>query len=344
MSFSLQLAEKSLIPDWLIRAGIRKLLKDRIKEINTGNLEDRNQKKIEFIHRMNQSPIAVDTDLANDQHYEVPSKFYDYALGKNKKYSSCLWRSNTDSLNKAENNALNETCKHADLDNNQTILELGCGWGSLTLWMAKKYPKSKITAVSNSNSQREFIMGEAKKRKLRNVNVITCNMTEFDTKDKYDRVVSVEMFEHMRNFDVLYKKISRWLKKDGKFFKHIFVHKSDPYLFEVKDEDDWMSKYFFSGGMMPSLDLPLFFQSKLKIENQWTWDGYHYAKTAREWLNNTDQNKDSILAIFSECYGQKYSKLWLQRWRIFFMACEELWAFDQGQEWMVGHYLFTNEK
>lgn len=341
MSLALQLAEKNLIPDWLIRKGIKELLKDRINELNSGNLESQQRKKIQFVRNMNLSPIAVDTDLANEQHYEVPAEFYNLALGKNKKYSSCYWGETTKTLDDAEKLGLNITCEHADLQNGQAILELGCGWGSLTLWMAKKYPRSTITAVSNSNSQREYIESEAKKRKLTNINVITCNMINFEIKKKFDRIVSVEMFEHMRNFKILYKKISQWLKKDGKFFKHIFVHKKDPYLFEIKDENDWMSRYFFSGGMMPSLDLPLYFQDDLKIERQWAWDGYHYAKTARGWLKNTDKNKKQIIKLFSQCYGQHQAKLWLQRWRIFFMACEELWRFDNGQEWMVGHYLFN---
>ena len=334
-------AEKGFLPDWLIRLGIRSLLKERIKEIQASNLEKLQQQKVNFINEMNLSPIAVDTDLANEQHYEVPAEFYDYALGKNKKYSSCYWNDKTNSLNAAERLALKKTCEHAELKNGQTILELGCGWGSLTLWMAKEYPKAKITAVSNSHSQRKYIENQAKQRKLNNVKIITCNMTKFDTKLKFDRVVSVEMFEHMRNFAVLYQKIANWLKKDGKFFKHIFVHKSAPYLFQVKDKNDWMSQYFFSGGMMPSIDLPLYFQSSLKIEQQWIWDGTHYAKTAREWLNNTDKNETEIINIFKDCYGSDQAKLWLQRWRIFFMACEELWNYDQGQEWMVAHYLFS---
>ena len=341
MSFALNLAEKNLLPDWLIRIGIRKLLKDRIVEICSDSYENQQRNKIDFIHNMNRSPIAVDTNLANEQHYEVPAEFYDYALGKNKKYSSCYWNNKTETLDDAEQLALNKTCEHAELKNGHSILELGCGWGSLTLWMAKKYPKSKITAVSNSHSQRKYIENQAKQRKLANVKIITCNMTEFDTKSKFDRIVSVEMFEHMRNFAVLYQKISTWLKKDGKFFKHIFVHKSAPYLFKVKDKNDWMSQYFFSGGMMPSIDLPLYFQSSLKIEQQWLWDGTHYAKTAREWLNNTDKNKAEIINIFKNCYGSDNAQLWLQRWRIFFMACEELWNYDQGQEWMVAHYLFS---
>ena len=240
MSFALNLAEKNLLPDWLIRIGIRKLLKDRIFEICSNSYENQQKNKIDFIHNMNRSPIAVDTNLANEQHYEVPAEFYDYALGKNKKYSSCYWNNKTETLDAAEQLALNKTCEHAELKNGHSILELGCGWGSLTLWMAKKYPKSKITAVSNSHSQRKYIENQAKQRKLTNVKIITCNMTEFDTKSKFDRIVSVEMFEHMRNFAVLYQKISTWLKKDGKFFKHIFVHKSAPYLFKVKDKNDQM--------------------------------------------------------------------------------------------------------
>ena len=309
-----------------------------VKEIGPEALENHHQ---EWVEKLKNSPIALVPEKANEQHYEVPPIFFQTVLGKYLKYSSGFWPDGVNSLDESEKAMLNITLEHAEITDGMDILELGCGWGSLTLWMAKKYPKSKITAVSNSHSQRKYIESQAKQRKLTNVKIITCNMTEFDTKLKFDRIMSVEMFEHMRNFAALYEKISNWLKKDGKFFKHIFVHKSAPYLFQVKDNNDWMSQYFFSGGMMPSIDLPLYFQSSLKIEQQWLWDGTHYAKTAREWLNNTDKNKTEIINIFKDCYGSDQAELWLQRWRIFFMACEELWNYDQGQEWMVAHYLFS---
>jgi cyclopropane-fatty-acyl-phospholipid synthase len=340
ISFLIKLAEKKLIPDFIIRQGIRNLLKKRIQSLVSNNSEKNIQNKIQFIEEMNLSSIAVLPELANEQHYEIPEEFYKYSLGKHKKYSSCYWNEKTKNLDEAELLSLKLTSQHAQLINGLNILELGCGWGSLTLWMAKQYPKSKITAVSNSSSQRLHILEQAKKRKLKNISVITEDMNTFNPKVKYDRVVSVEMIEHMRNHKKLFQKIASWLKQDGLFFMHIFVHKSQPYLFEVQESDDWMSQYFFSGGMMPSEDLPLFFQNDLKIIDQWSWSGVHYEKTANAWLKNIDLNKNKVMPVLEDIYGEKDSKKWFQRWRIFFMSCAELWGYENGKEWKVVHYLF----
>ena len=340
ISFLIKLAEKKLIPDFIIRQGIRNLLKKRIQSLVSNNSEKNIQNKIQFIEEMNLSSIAVLPELANEQHYEIPEEFYKYSLGKHKKYSSCYWDEKTKNLDEAEVLSLKLTSQHAQLINGLNILELGCGWGSLTLWMAKQYPKSKITAVSNSSSQRLHILKQAKKRKLKNISVITEDMNTFNPKVKYDRVVSVEMIEHMRNHKKLFQKIASWLKQDGLFFMHIFVHKSQPYLFEVQESDDWMSQYFFSGGMMPSEDLPLFFQNDLKIIDQWSWSGVHYEKTANAWLKNIDLNKNKVMPVLEDIYGEKDSKKWFQRWRIFFMSCAELWGYENGKEWKVVHYLF----
>ena len=336
----IKLSESQLFPDCLIRFGIRQLLKKRIVSLVGQDTEINHRHKMNFIEAMNKSTIALVPELANEQHYEVPSKFYDFCLGKQKKYSSCYWTDKTKNLNQSESEALELTASHVNLKDGQLILELGCGWGSLTLWMAKKYPKSKITAVSNSKSQKLYILNEAKKKKLKNIKVITEDMNVFDTKEKFDRVVSVEMIEHMRNHKKLFKNIASWLKPRGMFFMHIFVHQSQPYLFEVEEDDDWMSQYFFSGGMMPSKDLPLYFQDQMKLISQWDWSGTHYEKTANAWLENLDKNKTRVLPILKETYGEKDGEMWLQRWRIFFMACAELWGFKGGSEWRVGHYLF----
>ena len=270
----------------------------------------------------------------------MPADFFNLALGKHRKYSSCYWSGDVKNLDESEAAALKETCHHADLKNGQAILELGCGWGSLSLWMAKHYPDSQITSVSNSNSQREFILAEAARRKLSNLNVITCDMNHFEINQKFDRIVSVEMFEHMRNYQILFEKLNQWLKPEGKFFMHIFCHRDVPYAFEVQGDDDWMSQFFFSGGFMPSDDTPLQFQKHLKIAKQWRWDGTHYEKTANAWLENMDNNRDKITPILARCYGAENVQVWRQRWRIFFMACAELFGFNHGQEWWVGHYLF----
>jgi len=340
ISTLIKLSEKKLIPDSVIRYGIRTLLRKRIGSLVSINPETNIQNKIDFIHKMNSSKIALVPELANKQHYEIPANFYKYCLGRHRKYSSCYWEDNTKDLDEAELLSLKLTTQHAKLTNGQNILELGCGWGSLTLWMAKKFPKSKITAVSNSSSQKTHILEQAKKRNLNNISIITEDMNKFNPKTRYDRIVSVEMIEHMRNHRQLFKKINTWLKPGGLFFMHIFVHKTQPYLFEVQDEDDWMSQYFFSGGMMPSEDLPLFFQEDLKIIDQWSWSGKQYEKTANAWLANIDSNKEKVMKTLEKIYGKDNSKKWFQRWRIFFMSCAELWGYRDGNEWKVVHYLF----
>jgi len=339
------LSDQGYVPDAVLRRGIRFLVKQRLKEINNSDIELIAEDKIEFIERMIKSPIALLPEKANEQHYEVPAEFYSKALGAHKKYSGAYWAENTATLNQAEADALEKTCEHARLIDGQSILELGCGWGSLTLWMASKYPNSKITAVSNSNSQRKYIQGQAEKCNLNNINVITCDMNEFDTdKNQFDRVVSVEMFEHMRNWPKLYNYISKWLKPGGYFFKHIFVHQHATYEFTDNGPSDWMSRYFFSGGIMPSDDLPLHFQDDLKFTKRWIWDGTHYEKTANAWLENMDANKETLLPLFQKTYGKDQALTWWSRWRMFFMACAELFGYENGQHWWVSHYLFENPK
>lgn len=344
-ALAIQLAEKGLVPDCVIRQGIRQLSRKRLQEINASDCEQGMNALSAFVSMMNDSPIALVPELANAQHYELPTAFFTKCLGEHLKYSSCFWSADTTTLTQAESNALQLSCEHADLKNGQRILELGCGWGSLTLWMAQRYPESSITAVSNSNSQREFIMQKANALGLDNIHVITCDMNQFEPSahgihHQFDRVVSIEMFEHMRNHRVLYKKIHDWLNPGGKFFMHIFVHRSTPYLFEVKDDEDWMSQFFFSGGMMPSDDLPLHFQEHLKLNRRWRWDGTHYQKTANAWLDNMDKHYDEIDAILKTTYGEENAEKWRNRWRIFYMACAELFGYQNGQEWWVTHYQF----
>jgi len=340
-NLAVDLTESGYIPDLVIRRGIKLLLKQRLKEIHNKDIQESSELQLKFIESMKSSPIALLPEKANEQHYEVPAEFYRYVLGDFRKYSSCYWDPNTETLSQAEELALVKTCQHAELMNGQDILELGCGWGSLTLYMAKKYPQSNITAVSNSNSQREYIEKQAEQKKLTNIEVITCDMNDFETDKTFDRIVSVEMMEHMRNYEVLYGKIASWLKTDGKLFKHIFVHRTTPYAFEVKDETDWMSEFFFSGGMMPSDDLPLWFQRDLQIEKRWRWSGEHYQKTSNAWLRNMDKNRASILPILSKTYGEENIEKWWNRWRMFFMACAELFGYQNGQQWYVSHYRFT---
>jgi cyclopropane-fatty-acyl-phospholipid synthase len=340
---SIQLVERGFVPDTVTRLGIRNLLQDRLNDIKADDCEATNQALTSFIKAMLQAEIAPVPEKANEQHYEVDESFYHFCLGERRKYSSCFWLPETKTLDEAEVLALQQTCEHADLKDGQAILELGCGWGSLSLWMAEHYPNAKITGVSNSNSQREYIMAQAELKGFRNLTIITADMNVFEAPSTYDRVVSVEMFEHMRNYQVLYAKIASWLKPQGKFFKHIFVHRNTPYLFEVKDENDWMSQYFFSGGMMPSDDLPLYFQDDLKIINRWRWDGTHYEKTANAWLENMDAKKAAITPILAKVYGPENVEQWRNRWRMFYMACAELFGYGNGQEWWVTHYLFEKK-
>jgi cyclopropane-fatty-acyl-phospholipid synthase len=340
---ALKFAERGLIPDTLVRKGIQNLVKTRLKEISASDCEAGMAHLTQFVTAMNQSKIAEVPELANAQHYELPAEFFHLCLGKNRKYSSSFWMPDTKTLDEAEHLALQQTCDHADLQDDQQILELGCGWGSLSLWMAEKFPKSVITGISNSNSQREYIMATAKARGLSNLNIITADMNSFEAPATYDRIISVEMFEHMRNWQTLYAKVARWLKPTGKFFKHIFVHRNTPYLFKVQSDEDWMSQFFFSGGMMPSDDLPLHFQGDLALKQRWRWNGTHYEKTANAWLQNMDVNKDAITPILANAYGTENVEMWRNRWRMFYMACAELFGYNNGQEWWVTHYLFEKK-
>jgi cyclopropane-fatty-acyl-phospholipid synthase len=334
------LLEKNLVPDSLIRYGIRQNCKQRLRDESVHNLEVQHEKFLQFVQRLKHSDIAVETKAANEQHYEVPTKFYQLVLGKNLKYSCGFWNTNVTSLDQSEGDMLALTCARAELANGQRILECGCGWGSLSLYMAAKFPESHITGVSNSRTQKIFIDAEAEKRGLKNITIVTADMNVFDTNQKFDRIVSVEMFEHMRNYQSLMQKLSRLLDDHGKMFIHIFTHQYFSYLYEVKDESDWMAKYFFSGGIMPSDHLLLYFADDFKIQNHWRVNGTHYQKTAEAWLHNMDLHKIEIMEIFNTTYGGDQSTKWWVYWRIFFMACAELWGYNNGNEWFVSHYLF----
>ncbi len=340
---AIKFAELGILPDYLVRKGIRIFLNQRLKEICISDPEQAAYIQKSFVKMMQSSEIAPLPAIANQQHYEVPTTFFKEVLGNNLKYSSCYWNEEVNNLDEAENLALSITCQHADLQNGMEVLELGCGWGSLTLWIASHYPNSKILGISNSASQRDYIISQAKKRNLNNIEIETVDMNKFETNKKYDRIVSVEMFEHMRNYQLLYKKIHSWLNQEGKFFKHIFCHRLTPYEFIIDDDSDWMSQYFFTAGIMPSDNLPYYFQEKLKLDNHWRWSGTHYQKTSNEWLYNMDSKKEIILPIIKDTYGEQNIRIWWNRWRIFFMACAELFGFDNGNQWWVSHYLFSKQ-
>lgn len=339
--FAVNVTERGYVPDRLVRHGIRALIRLRLREIQAVQRTAASTLEEEFIEHMSSAAIAPLPEKANEQHYEVPADFFRLVLGPHLKYSSGYWPSGTETLADAESAALAQTCAHARLEDGQSVLELGCGWGSLTLWIAERYPRGRVTAVSNSRSQREYILAQADRRGLRNVRVDTCDMNRFDVEpETIDRVVSVEMFEHMRNWPALFARIQRWLKPDGMFFMHVFAHRTVPYLFDDMGPSDWMSRHFFTGGIMPSDRLPLALRDQLELVRHWRWEGTHYERTANAWLDNMDRARTTLWPVLERTYGRAGARLWWMRWRMFFMACAELFGYERGEQWGISHYLF----
>ena len=340
---SLKLVESGLVPDQAIRAAIRALSKKRLIQEGRYDPEQGAQRYMDVLNMLKHSEIAIETDKANEQHYELPTAFFQAVLGKRLKYSACFFPHDHTTLDEAEEFALQIYSDRAQLQDGQEILELGCGWGSFTLWMAERYPNAKITGVSNSATQRQHILAEAEKRNLNNIQIITCDVNVLELKtNTFDRVVSVEMFEHVRNYQKLFEKIQSWLKEDGKLWCHIFCHRFLHYPFEIKSEYDWISRYFFTGGLMPSTSTFLHFQDHLELAQHWHWSGTHYEKTSNAWLENMDAKQAELKPLFEQTYGAD-AAIWWQRWRIFFMACAELFGYDHGREWVIGHFLLKKK-
>ena len=344
VGLAIDLVERGLVADFLVRQGMRRMLRKRLKVEEAGNRQQQAERKQTFIESCRSGPIALQTDKANEQHYEVPAAFFERVLGRNLKYSGCHWSPECRTLDEAEASALTISCERAELANGQRILELGCGWGSLSLWMAEHYPGSQITAVSNSATQREFIESNASERGLSNLHVVTADINEFSTDESFDRVVSIEMFEHMRNYQELLSRIAGWLVPSGKLFVHIFCHRRTPYAFETDGAANWMGRYFFSGGTMPSEDLFSHFQNDMQLSRSWRWNGRHYGRTSNAWLSKMDAARSELLPVFEDTYGAADADRWMNRWRMFFMACAELFDFRNGNEWWVSHYQFQKPK
>ena len=331
------LLARGLIPDWILRRGVRSQGKERL---NMMNKVDSTKEYSKFINEASTGNIAVNTDDANNQHYEVDSEFFKYCLGKNLKYSCCFWDDNTLDLDAAEDNMLEIYSERAEITDGMNILDIGCGWGSLSLFLAQKYPKSEITGVSNSSSQKIFIDSVASERNISNLKIITRDINDFRTEEKYDRILSIEMFEHTKNTKKLMNLINDWLNPNGLFFMHVFAHKENPYYFDRDQKNAWMAKYFFTGGMMPNHNLFKDLKSNLEYQKSWMLSGEHYEKTSNAWLDKMDQNKIKILSLFERSNSSSVAKRKFHFWRLFYIACAEIFGYDNGNEWVVSHHLF----
>jgi cyclopropane-fatty-acyl-phospholipid synthase len=338
VSSAIEIMERGLSPDSITRWGMRQLLGKRIHATRHFSSDGVIETKA-FVDATKDSPIAIASNAANDQHYEMPPDFFRYILGPRRKYSCCFWSDATRSLAQAEEDSLQITCEHANIVDGDHVLELGCGWGSLTLYIAENFPQCRVMAISNSHHQRMFIEQQLEQLHAQDrVQVITADMKEFETTCRFDKIVSVEMLEHMRNYPRLLQRIATWMVPQGLFFAHVFCHRKYPYIFETTGAENWMGRYFFTGGTMPSFDLFRFCSDDLEVRTTWSWDGSHYARTLNAWLRNLDLNRNQIIPILISTYGKQDALRWLNRWRMFLMACAELFAYRCGTEWFVAHY------
>jgi cyclopropane-fatty-acyl-phospholipid synthase len=336
LALAINAAERAPLPDSVTLAGIDFLCRRTTAQL--GRVPAENEQA--FAASMADFPVAIHTDDANRQHYELPAEFFSLVLGPQRKYSSCLYPNYATTLAEAEEYALAETVAHADIRDGHSILELGCGWGSLSLYLARHFPNATITSISNSASQRQYIEDQARQRGIENLTVITADMNDFSTTDRYDRIVSVEMFEHMSNWRLLLERARAWIEPEGRLFLHVFTHRDRSYRFDHADPADWIAQHFFTGGIMPAFDLPHRFADLFSVEAEWRWSGQHYRRTALDWLANFDRRIERIHPILRNVYGQD-AHLWQRRWRLFFLATAGLFGHDKGTVWGVGHYLLS---
>ncbi|OMO86506.1 Mycolic acid cyclopropane synthase [Corchorus olitorius] len=341
--FMLASLERNLLPDTVIRRLTRLLLASRLRSGYRPSAELQLSELLQFVNSLKEMPIAIKTDKPKTQHYELPTSFFKLVLGKNFKYSSCYFSDGSKTLEEAEEAMLELYCERSQLKDGHTVLDVGCGWGSLSLYIARKFPNCKVTGICNSTTQKAFIDEQCRDHQLQNVEIIVADISTFEMEGSYDRIYSIEMFEHMKNYQALLKKISNWMKQDGLLFVHYFCHKAFAYHFEDINEDDWITRYFFEGGTMPSANLLLYFQDDVSIVNHWLVNGKHYSKTSEEWLKRMDKNSASIKPIMESTYGKDQAVKWTVYWRTFFIAVAELFGYNDGDEWMVSHYLFKKK-
>lgn len=340
--------EAGYVPDSVIRFGIRELLKQRLNELE--KLENQHDGRYvqAYADSLRHSPLAILTDKANQQHYEVPTEFYDLCLGQHKKYSSCFWERGMTTLEQAEQKALDISIERAQITDGMSILEIGCGWGSLSLELARRFPNSQITSISNSTTQKKYIDATAERRGFKNLEILTRDLGKEENYNlgdkKFDRIMSIEMMEHLRNYEKFFSLVSNLMKPESLFFVHIFTHKKSPYVFETEGDSNWMGKYFFSGGQMPSRDLFDQFNKDIIVDQKWDWNGVHYQKTLEAWLVKMDENKQRVYELFKKAYGPDQVEVWINRWRVFYMASAELFGYNKGTEWGVTHYLLKPKK
>lgn len=338
MSIAIEAVERGFVPDSLVRSGIRSRLRKILKELEQTR-DSVTDPSGRFLLARSKEPVALSAERANEQHYGLPVSFFRAFLGNRAKYSCCLWEKAKTSLDQAEEAMLALTCSRAGIENGHSVMDLGCGWGSLSFYLAQNYPDSNILAISNSKGQIDYINRSAREKHFKNLRAVLGDVSEYEPSPKFDRIVSVEMLEHIRNWDVLFRRIALWLKNDGRFFCHFFCHRDIPYLFRSDTEDYWMGHFFFTGGSMPSFSLPARINKNLLVESSWKVNGSHYSRTLESWLVNLDGRKREILPILEEHYGKGNSCLWYRRWRIFLLACSELFSYNSGNEWFIAHHL-----